>query len=347
MQRRIRAANSPRDAGYNLVALVVAFTVLSVALAAVLPTVSQTMQRAREAELIFRGLQYAEAIRIFQVRFGRYPTTLSELIEVEPRCIRQLWDDPITGTAEWGLVLADSPQQGTDVAEVRDRRRSRRDRRSDDDRRSSRSAATTRAFGSSGSQSGDTVTQAQIQGVHSLSDETAIRSFFGKETYNEWKFTPNMLNISVGPGGIATPRIRLAMMGKAMPKWLGASEFGEALQNPFGGSGSGGAPNPFGQDATQPFGADFGDANPFGGDDDDAFGDPTGDPFGSNDPFGRATGDAFPGRNQDPFGGDRGSDPFGGDADPFGQDPDPFGNDPFGIPETDNPFGPITEDDGN
>ncbi len=58
-------------AGYTLVAMVVIFTVMTVGLAASLPYWSKIVQRDKEEELIFRGLQYAEAIRLFQIRFGR------------------------------------------------------------------------------------------------------------------------------------------------------------------------------------------------------------------------------------------------------------------------------------
>ena len=57
--------------GYTLVALLVAMTVASILIAAVLPLASAQAQRDREAELVFRGLQYAEGIRIFRRRFGR------------------------------------------------------------------------------------------------------------------------------------------------------------------------------------------------------------------------------------------------------------------------------------
>ncbi|MBK6403975.1 MAG: type II secretion system protein [Holophagales bacterium] len=66
-------AGGPRQGrgGYTLVALLVGITVASILIAAVLPLASAQAQREREAELIFRGLQYAEGIRIFRRRFGR------------------------------------------------------------------------------------------------------------------------------------------------------------------------------------------------------------------------------------------------------------------------------------
>ena len=62
------------------------------------------IRREKEEELIFRGLQYAEAIRIFQIRFQRLPTTLKELRDVTPRSIRQLWKDPMTEDGEFAPI---------------------------------------------------------------------------------------------------------------------------------------------------------------------------------------------------------------------------------------------------
>ncbi|MGZ5431090.1 MAG: type II secretion system protein, partial [Thermoanaerobaculia bacterium] len=62
--------------GYTLVALIVGLTVMAILIAAVLPMASAESQRDKEAELIFRGFQYAEGIRNFRRRYGRYPNTL-------------------------------------------------------------------------------------------------------------------------------------------------------------------------------------------------------------------------------------------------------------------------------
>ena len=62
--------------GFTLAMCAVLITVMSIAVAAILPRWSTQIQREREAELIFRGLQMAEGIRVFQKRFGRYPVRL-------------------------------------------------------------------------------------------------------------------------------------------------------------------------------------------------------------------------------------------------------------------------------
>ena len=88
-----------------MVMLVIGITVLNIMLAAALPHWSYLIRRDKEEELRSRGLQYAEAIRIFQVRFGRLPNRLQELMEVQPRSIRRLWRDPMTDSGQWGLIF--------------------------------------------------------------------------------------------------------------------------------------------------------------------------------------------------------------------------------------------------
>lgn len=93
-----------RQSGYNLVVLVVMITVLNILIAKALPLWSAVIQREKEAELISRGMQYAEAIRVYQMRHGRPPRKLEELIEVEPRSIRQLWKNPMHEDGAWELI---------------------------------------------------------------------------------------------------------------------------------------------------------------------------------------------------------------------------------------------------
>ncbi len=98
------ARRGPREAGYNIVFLAVMITVLNILIAKALPLWSAVIQREKEAELIFRGMQYAEAIRIYEKRFSKLPVKLEELIEVEPRCIRQLYKNPMHEDGAWELI---------------------------------------------------------------------------------------------------------------------------------------------------------------------------------------------------------------------------------------------------
>ena len=198
------------EEGYNLVVLVVAITLLHIALAVSVPLWSTQIRREREAEAIFRGLQYAEAIRVFEQRFGRYPTTKEELLEVEPRSIRQLWTDPLSegGELDFGLLIpAGQPA-------VERRGGSQGDRRRQSDGEGGRGAAVRAPAAGRGQQAlqrlpsggvaGDTggrrggrrrVSAAPIRGVYLATEGDSIRIFDGRTSYSEWVFTDTMLPV--------------------------------------------------------------------------------------------------------------------------------------------------------
>ena len=68
--------------------------------------------RDREAELLYVGNQYRRAIERFYLNGPkRYPRSLEELLKdprspTTQRYLRKLYPDPLTGSAEWGLVKA-------------------------------------------------------------------------------------------------------------------------------------------------------------------------------------------------------------------------------------------------
>ena len=64
-RRSRRQSGEAGERGYTLVILLILVTTLNVLVAASLPAWSAMDQREKEEELIFRGLQYAEAIRAY------------------------------------------------------------------------------------------------------------------------------------------------------------------------------------------------------------------------------------------------------------------------------------------
>jgi type II secretory pathway pseudopilin PulG len=82
------------DLGYAMAALLVGMSVMGIVLGMALPSWRTFIQREREAELIFRGEQYAQAIARFQGRTGGFPTALDAL--EKGKFIRKLYKDPIT-----------------------------------------------------------------------------------------------------------------------------------------------------------------------------------------------------------------------------------------------------------
>ncbi len=93
-----------RSKGYTLLILMIAVAVMSIGLLVAIPVLKTQLQREKEEELIFRGKQYVEAIRLFQIKYpGRFPKTLEQL--QEEKCIRKLFKDPITKEGEWNVIL--------------------------------------------------------------------------------------------------------------------------------------------------------------------------------------------------------------------------------------------------
>ena len=179
-----------REGGYTMIIFVMIIAIMSILMAVAVQTVEFQMKREREAELIFRGQQYVEAIRLFRLRFGRYPMRLKEIWEANPRVIRKKWKDPITDSYDWGLIFvgqeggqigrggaAGGQQPGLPNQPV---------------------PTTTPGTGIGGSagggapggpgsrQGGEMV--GPIVGVHSTSCDESVKVYEGRTTYCEWRF---------------------------------------------------------------------------------------------------------------------------------------------------------------
>jgi type II secretory pathway pseudopilin PulG len=159
------------EAGYTLVIFVMVIAIMAIMLAAAVQIVSFQAQREKEAELIFRGQQYVEGIRLFRAKFGRYPMRMKELWEADPKVLRKKWIDPITGSEEWGLVF--QGQEGRELTVPGGG--------------GARPTPTrTPVFERQREAGGEKV--GPIIGVHSLSTDTSIKVYEGRTQYDMWKF---------------------------------------------------------------------------------------------------------------------------------------------------------------
>jgi type II secretory pathway pseudopilin PulG len=160
----------------------VGLTVMMILIAAVLPAVSAEMQRMREDELIFRGTQYAEGIRVFRRRYGRYPNSLKEMIEARPRTLRKLWKDPMTPDGEWVVMGVFAPTVGVNPPGGPGGLKP-----------TPTPTPAPDPFGHSGNgswgQPGSGGQVGPVAGVYSRSTKKGFRIYQGRENYNDWKFT--------------------------------------------------------------------------------------------------------------------------------------------------------------
>ncbi|MEP6801019.1 MAG: type II secretion system protein [Acidobacteriota bacterium] len=167
------------QSGFTMVAVVIGILILTIVIAAVGPALGTIGKREREKELVFRGKQYARAIGLFQRRYGRYPNTLKEMLENNPRTIRQLWKDPMCNCSDWYLLILNTPDAipqggnplgGPGPAPTLG---------------GSRPVPTPTPAPSA---FGTTQTAGPIVGVRSKVHKEALGEWRGKKFYDEWKF---------------------------------------------------------------------------------------------------------------------------------------------------------------
>jgi type II secretory pathway pseudopilin PulG len=148
--------------GFTLIILLFAITLLIIGLLIAVPVWQTQIQREKEAELIFRGNQYAEAIRLFQLKKpGTFPRTMDELIE--EKCIRRLYSDPMTKDGEWNIIL---PYQRVSAKQK---------------------GSLQRVLVVPSSMLGS-VSNSQIIGVVSASTQKSIKIYYEQESYDKWLF---------------------------------------------------------------------------------------------------------------------------------------------------------------
>jgi len=151
--------------GYTLIILMIAITVLSIGLLVAIPIWQTQIQREKEEELIFRGKQYVEAVRLYQLKHpGSFPENLEKL--VEEKCLRKLFKDPITEHGEWDIILLYRGGQ------MKRRKKMKSPQRI--------LVAPLKALSS--------IDSARIIGVVSSSTKKSIKIYLDQETYDKWLF---------------------------------------------------------------------------------------------------------------------------------------------------------------
>ena len=96
-----------QESGFAYLMALFLALVMIVASTAILQRMATQKQRERESEMIWRGDQYARAIRLFYHKTGKYPTSLDDLQKALPdlHFIRQMYKDPMNkNDGAWRLI---------------------------------------------------------------------------------------------------------------------------------------------------------------------------------------------------------------------------------------------------
>ena len=195
---------SQRRKGYTLLILLFAVSILSIGLIMAVPVWETQIQREKEEELIFRGNQFVEAVRLYQLKKpGAYPSTLEEL--VEEKCLRRLYRDPMTIDGEWNIILP--YQRGATTQQRQDRRSTdnpfertpQRQRGRTPQQGSSRAGQTSRGSAAAIQKvyivpfsALTSVDNPQIIGVVSSSDKSSFKIYQDSDSYDKWLFFHGM-----------------------------------------------------------------------------------------------------------------------------------------------------------
>src|SRR5262249_19437032 len=152
-----------KTAGYAMVVLLVAMSVMAVLLTAAMPVWKQMNQREKETELVFRGEQYARAIGLFQRKFANAsPPNVDAL--VDGKYLRKKYKDPITNDDFLPLLAGQATAAGAPGA-------------------GGAAGQRPQAQAPVGAPTGTT---GGVIGVVSKSKDTSIRIYKGRTHYNEW-----------------------------------------------------------------------------------------------------------------------------------------------------------------
>lgn len=163
------------ERGYAMAALLVSIAVMAVLMTAALPAYRQQAQREKEAELAFRGEQYARAIALYRAKNGNnFPPSLDVL--VQGKYLRKKYLDPMSPDGEFRIVPVGNPQGQQSGP--------------------GRAGTPPQGRGNPPAQGGGL--SGGIMGVASKSTENSIRVYKGQTRYDMWPFTFNVVN---RPGG--------------------------------------------------------------------------------------------------------------------------------------------------
>lgn len=160
-QRSLAMRSRLDDGGYIMVVLLIGIAVTAVWMGALLPSWHQQAVRQKEADLIFRGEQYARAIALYFRRNQALPTSIDAL--VSQHYLRRKYLDPITGKDFLPVAAGFSQAQG------------------------SRGQTPAASVGAPQVQVGG-----GISGVRSTSNDTSIRIYNGQQTYSQFAFDYTM-----------------------------------------------------------------------------------------------------------------------------------------------------------
>ena len=188
------------ESGHTLLIVLLMCMIMIIGTTVAMKVWTTVIQRDREDELIFRGKQYAMALRLYQKSKGTYPTDLKMLDEKGEGgkfYLRRQYKDPITGQ-DFGVIMAgpnntpipDEPVDDPNLDTNRDGTADSPNNNNGQVAVGAQPAANPPMFPNSAFGTPTGATGLPIMGVHSKSKALAIgpAKWRDLEKYNQWYF---------------------------------------------------------------------------------------------------------------------------------------------------------------
>ena len=94
-----------QEDGFLLLGVLFMVLLILIALAVAAPKMAESIRRDKEIETVHRGMQYARAIQVYFNKYGRYPSTIDQLMKTDnQRFLRKRYLDPMTGKDDWRII---------------------------------------------------------------------------------------------------------------------------------------------------------------------------------------------------------------------------------------------------
>jgi type II secretory pathway pseudopilin PulG len=202
--------------GYALLAVCFLAAIMVIATSVAIPDLLTQSQREKEEEMIWRGEQYARAVRLYYTKNGRFPQSIEDLIEPRTagkiRFLRKQYKDPMnTRDGEWRLIYV-----GPGGQLIGSTRRSmlgsaggaapflqrREDRPGSEQPPIPTGLTPPQKAGSSAGKAGRVV-GGNLVGVGGTVSRASIKAYKGSDNYKDWEFIWDPTAAAVGGQGTA------------------------------------------------------------------------------------------------------------------------------------------------
>lgn len=179
LQKKTKFKVLNSESGFTLAGVLVALAFLLILMTAAATQWSFIKKRAKEEELLFRGTQYARALKCYYKKFNTFPNELKELLD--EKCIRRLYKDPMTEDGEWALIRGINTT--TALTEAQNRLQNPAAPSEEAETQQEKDFKLSENMG-------------PIIGVCSKSTEKSIKDYNGQRYYNLWAFIADMSVVS-------------------------------------------------------------------------------------------------------------------------------------------------------